>query len=125
MSDGYTNHAIVTALWDTWGKNPPAVPSDGNRLFERHVDADLDEPSWNDWQLIGLVGADGSIEWLEGNGSDTLGAKYIQESINNGLRFGRLLICGFGVEWGLFRGDGPTEARVSDWATPNSESPKP
>lgn len=110
------NLKMLTALWDTWGRNPPTVPKDGNRLFIRNIDTDPEAPSWDDWKLIGLVNPDGSIVWLNVFSDESLMAQPIQNDILKGLRFSRVLCSGFGMEWGLFHVDGPVEARVSDWA---------
>lgn len=112
-----TEHIVVTALWDQWGNNPPTVPANGNRLFFRTIDTDPEDPSWDDWKFIGAVAADGTIDWSDLTDSESSPmAVPISKAVKGGQRFGRVLIGGFGLEWGLFLGDGPTEPRVSDWA---------
>jgi hypothetical protein len=109
-----TQHMTLTALWDEWGRTPPVIPPGGNRLFVRTIDTDPEEPGWDDWRIAGLVGVDGSLELIGGVDPNSPMADPIRESVAGGMRFGRVLIGGFGLEWGLFNGDGPTELRMMD-----------
>lgn len=111
--------AIVASLWDFWSKKPPVVPPNGNRLFVRWIQLDPDDPSWDDWSLIGLV-VDGKVQWTHPEAhADRPDARLMVQQIADGKQHGRIQSDDgrIKIEWGLFTGDGPVESRVSDWAT--------
>ncbi len=108
--------AIVTALWQTWVKEPTVIPPNGNRLFVRYVDIDPDDPGWNDWSLVGLVTSDLIIAWNDPDDEDSPLGQLLTSHIESGERHGRFESDLSNVEWGLFLGDGPNEDRVSDWS---------
>lgn len=120
MAEERIEIAVVNALWDTWTKNPPRVPDNGNRLFVRWVQLDPSDPGWDDWLLAGLVGDDGVVAWKEPEMAGRPDCKQIQKKILDGKRHGRIQSADklTKEEWGLFVGDGPVESRVSDWAKP-------
>lgn len=107
-----TAEGAVRFLFNSWFNSPPALPERGNRVFARWLE--LRPPSWNDWTLIGLVHPDLSIEWMGGAVGGLGPTVLIEDLIKSGDRHGWIAAEGARMEWGLFLGDGPTEARTAD-----------
>jgi hypothetical protein len=114
--DYVTVKAILSGIWETWEKNQPDIPPDGNRVFVRHIDFDPNDSGWDDWSLVGLLSPSGVIDWIYEGNHELAVAQDIQLAIAAGEKFGRFQTELIRLEWGLFHGDGPIGERVSDWA---------